>query len=113
VGGYHLLGPNGGRGLLLAGVPGVRPATVTAIGGGAAGANAVQQAVGLGADVTVIDLSLKRLREIAAQYRGAVRTVASTRYEIERSVIESDLVIGAVLVPGAKAPKLVTHDMVE
>jgi len=113
VGGYHLLGPNGGRGLLLAGVPGVRPAKVTVIGGGAAGANAVQQAVGLGADVTVIDLSLKRLREIDAQYRGAVRTVASTRYEIERSVIESDLVIGAVLVPGAKAPKLVTHDMVE
>jgi len=113
VGGYHLLGTNGGRGTLLAGVPGVRPAKVTVIGGGAAGSNAVQQAVGLGADVTVIDLSLKRLREIDAIYRGTVRTVVSNRYEIERSVIESDLVIGSVLVPGAKAPKLVTHDMIE
>jgi alanine dehydrogenase len=112
VGGYHLLGPSGGRGLLLAGVPGVRPAKVAVIGAGAAGANAVHQAVGLGADVTVLDLSLRRLREIDDQYRGAVKTVASSRYEIERTVIEADLVIGAVLIPGAKAPKLVTHDLV-
>lgn len=113
VGGYHLLGSNGGRATLLAGVPGVRPAKVTIIGGGMAGLNAVQQAVGAGADVTVIDLSLRRLREIDDIYRGAVRTVASSAYEIERAVVESDLVIGSVLIPGAKAPKLVTHAMVE
>jgi len=113
VGGYHLLGFNGGRATLLAGVPGVAPARVTVIGGGMAGSNAVQQAVGLGADVTVIDLSIRRLRELDETYRGGVRTLASTAYAIERAVIESDLVIGAVLVPGAKAPKLVTHAMVE
>lgn len=112
AGGYHLLGSQGGRGVLLAGVPGVRPAKVTVIGGGAAGSNAVAQAVGVGADVTVLDLSLPRLRAIDDQYRGAVRTVASSAYEIERSVLEADLVIGAVLIPGAKAPKLVSHDLV-
>ncbi|OJX65632.1 MAG: alanine dehydrogenase [Micrococcales bacterium 73-13] len=112
VGGYHLLGPNGGRGLLLGGVPGVRPARVAVLGAGAAGSNAVQQAVGLGADVTVLDLSLRRLRELDDQYRGAVRTVASSRYEIERTVQEADLVIGAVLIPGAKAPKLVSRELV-
>ncbi len=112
VGGYHLLASNGGRGLLLAGVPGVRPAKVAVIGAGAAGGNAVQQAVGLGADVTVLDLSLPRLRAIDDQYRGAMKTVASSRYEIERTVIDADLVVGAVLIPGAKAPKLVTHDLV-
>ena len=112
VGGTQLLKPHGGRGLVLGGVPGVRPARVTVIGAGAAGANAVHQAAGLGADVTVLDLSLARLREIDAQYRGTVHTVASNGYEIESAVLDADLVIGAVLVPGAKAPKLVTHDLV-
>jgi alanine dehydrogenase len=112
AGGYHLLGSQGGRGVLLAGVPGVRAAQVAVIGGGMAGANAVAQAVGLGADVTVLDLSLPRLREIDDLYRGRVRTVASSAYEIERALLDADLVIGAVLIPGAKAPKLVSHDLV-
>jgi len=113
VGGYHLLGFNGGRSTLLGGVPGVRPAKVAVIGAGIAGGNAVAQAVGLGADVTVLDVSIPRLREFDDRYRGAVTTVASNAYEIERTLLESDLVIGAVLIPGAKAPKLVTHELVE
>ncbi|QEV98964.1 alanine dehydrogenase [Microbacterium caowuchunii] len=112
AGGHHLLGSQGGRGVLLGGVPGVPPAKVTVIGGGMAGSNAVAQAVGLGADVTVLDLSIPRLRELDDLYRGAIRTVTSSAYAIERSVLEADLVIGAVLVPGAKAPKLVSHDLV-
>ncbi len=112
VGGYHLLGSHGGRGSLLGGVPGVRPAKVAVIGAGISGGNAIAQAVGMGADVTVLDLSLPRLREVDAQYRGAVTTVASSAYEIERTVAEADLVIGAVLVPGARAPRLVTREMV-
>ncbi|MEV7692298.1 alanine dehydrogenase [Microbacterium sp. NPDC089189] len=112
-GSYHLLGSQGGRGVLLGGVPGVRPAQVAVIGGGIAGSNAVAQAVGLGADVTVLDVSLPRLRELDDRYRGAVRTVASSAYEIERTVHDADLVIGAVLIPGAKAPHLVSHETVE
>jgi alanine dehydrogenase len=113
TGGYHLLGSQGGRGVLLAGVPGVRPAKVAVIGGGIAGSNAVAQAVGLGADVTVLDISIPRLRQLDDLYRGAVRTVASSAYEIERTVLDADLVIGAVLIPGAKAPHLVSHEIVE
>lgn len=112
AGSYHLLGSQGGRGVLLGGVPGVRPAKVTVIGAGMAGSNAIAQAVGLGAEVCVLDLSLPRLREIDDQYRGRVRTIASSSYEIERAVLEADLVIGAVLIPGAKAPKLVSHELV-
>lgn len=112
VGAYHLMGPHGGRGLLLGGVPGVRPAKVTVLGGGVAGWNAVDQAVGLGASVTVIDLSVPRLRHFDDIFGGRVNTVASSVYEIERSVLESDLVIGSVLVPGARAPKLVTRELV-
>ncbi len=112
VGAYHLMGPHGGRGLLLGGVPGVRPARVTVLGGGVAGWHAVDQAVGLGATVTVIDLSVPRLRHFDNIFGGRVSTVASSAYEIERSVLESDLVIGSVLVPGERAPKLVTLDLV-
>ena len=112
VGAYHLMGPHGGRGVLLGGVPGVRPANVTVLGGGVAGWNAVDQAVGLGANVTVIDLSVPRLRHFDDIFGGRVTTVVSSSYEIERSVIESDLVIGSVLVPGARAPKLVTRELV-
>ncbi len=112
VGSYHLMGSQGGRGVLLGGVPGVRPAKVTVIGGGMAGENAVQQAVAAGADVTVLDLSIPRLRHLDEVYAGRVKTVVSNAYEVERSVLEADLVIGAVLVPGAKAPKLVSHDLV-
>ncbi len=112
VGSYHLMGSQGGRGVLLGGVPGVRPAKVVVIGGGMAGENAVQQAVAAGADVTVLDLSIPRLRHLDEVYAGRVKTVVSNAFEVERSVLEADLVIGAVLVPGAKAPKLVSHELV-
>jgi alanine dehydrogenase len=111
-GGHHLLRPQGGRGLLLAGVPGVAPAKVTIIGGGVAGSNALAQAAGLGADVTVLDLSIPRLRQLDDHYRGAIKTVVSSAYALERAVMEADLVIGAVLVPGTKAPTLVSRQLV-
>ncbi|WP_166870526.1 alanine dehydrogenase [Salinibacterium sp. ZJ450] len=112
VGANAMLKPNGGPGLLLPGVPGTYPSRVVVLGGGVAGTNATALAVGLGADVTVLDTNLQRLRELDAQYAGRIRTVASNGYEIERAVLAADLVIGSVLVPGAKAPKLVTNDMV-
>ncbi len=112
VGSYHLMGAHGGRGVLLGGVPGVRPAQVTIIGAGQAGANALGQAYASGADVTILDLSIPRLRHIDEVYAGKVKTVVSNAFEIERSVLEADLVIGAVLLPGKKAPKLVSHDLV-
>jgi len=111
-GGHHLLRFNGGRGLLLGGVPGVRPARVVVIGAGIAGANAVAQAVGLGAHVTVLDISVARLRQLDSLYAGRITTVVSNSYEVERAVLDADLVIGAVLVPGAKAPTLVPHSLV-
>lgn len=113
MGGYHLLGPQGGSAKLLAGVPGVPPAKVAVIGGGIAGWNAVAQAVGLGADVTVLDISLPRLREFDDIYHGRVHTVASTAHAVAAATADADLVIGSVLVPGARAPKLVTHEAVE
>lgn len=112
VGAYHLMAPQGGRGVLLPGVPGVRPAQVTILGAGVAGANALAQAVGMGAQVTVLDLSLPRLRRLDDLFGGRVHTVASSAYEVERAVTEADLVIGAVLVPGARAPRLVTRELV-
>ena len=112
VGAYHLMRFNGGRGVLPGGVPGVAPAKVVVIGGGVAGCNAAQIAVGMGAEVTVLDVNLERLRQIDALYRGRVRTLYSTAYAIEQAVLEADLVIGAVLIPGAKAPKLVSEDLV-
>ncbi|MCU1529940.1 MAG: alanine dehydrogenase [Frondihabitans sp.] len=112
VGSYHLMGAHGGRGVLLGGVPGVRPAKVTIIGAGQAGTNALGQAYASGADVTILDLSIPRLRHIDEIYGGKVKTVVSNAFEIEQSVLEADLVIGAVLLPGKKAPKLVSHDLV-
>jgi alanine dehydrogenase len=112
VGSYHLMRSGGGRGVLLGGVPGVRPARVVVIGAGVAGTNAVAMAYGLHADVTVLDLSLRRLREVDEHYHGQVKTLASSKLEIEQTLLEADLVIGAVLVPGAKAPTLVSHDLV-
>ena len=102
----------GGRGVLLGGVPGVRPASVVVIGAGVAGQNAVAMAVGLGAEVTVLDLDLAKLRRIDERYAGRVRTVASNAHEVEKACLEADLVIGAVLVPGARAPRVVTNDLV-
>ncbi|MFD1712855.1 alanine dehydrogenase [Amnibacterium flavum] len=112
VGQTTMLKPNGGPGLLVPGVPGTRPAKVVVLGGGVAGTNSVSVAVGLGADVTVLDTNLFRLRELDALYAGRVKTVASNSYEIERALLEADLVIGSVLLPGAKTPKLVSNDLV-
>jgi alanine dehydrogenase len=101
----------GGRGLLLGGVPGVEPARVVVIGGGVVGTQATRMALGLGAEVTVIDRSLPRLRELDALFAGRVRTRYSTAHAIEEEVFAADVVIGAVLIPGASAPKVVTREM--
>jgi alanine dehydrogenase len=112
VGANVMLKPSGGPGLLVPGVPGTHPAKVVVLGGGVAGTNAVSVAVGLGADVTVLDTNIQRLRELDALYAGRVRTIASNGFEIERALLDADMVIGSVLVPGAKAPKLVSNDLV-
>ena len=112
VGAQCLQKAAGGRGMLLGGVPGVAPAKVVVIGGGVSGTHAVEMAHGFRADVTVIDRSIRRLRELDEQFLGAVKTLFSTTESIEREVIDADLVIGAVLLPGAAAPKLVTKEMV-
>lgn len=112
AGASTLLKPNGGRGVLMAGVPGTHPADVVVIGGGVAGSNAIAMAVGMHSNVTVLDTNLNRLREIDELYAGRVRTVASNVLEVEQAVTNADLVIGAVLVPGAKAPTLVSNELV-
>ena len=103
--------PNGGRGVLLGGVPGVKPGKVTVIGGGVVGTEAARMAVGIGAEVTVLDRSLPRLRVLDDMFRGRVRTRYSTRDSVLEEVCSADAVIGAVLIPGAAAPKLVTREM--
>lgn len=112
VGANTLMKPAGGIGLLVPGVPGTRAAKVVVLGGGVAGTNAISVAVGLGAEVTVLDTNLVRLKELDALYAGRIRTLASNSLEIERACLEADLVIGSVLIPGAKAPKLVSLDLV-
>lgn len=112
VGAQTLMRQNGGNGMLMSGVPGTRPAKVAVIGAGVAGANAVAIAIGMGAEVTVLDTNLYRLRELDDFYAGRLRTIVSNTYELNRAVSDADLVIGAVLIPGAKAPKLVTNAMV-
>ncbi len=112
VGAFALMKPSGGRGVLPGGVPGVAPARVVVIGGGVAGVNAATIAVGMGADVQILDTNVDRLRQIDAQFQGRLRTLASNSFAIEQAVREADLVIGAVLVPGAAAPKLVSNALV-
>lgn len=112
VGAQYLTRTHGGRGLLLGGVPGVAPAKVAVIGGGIVGTNSAQMALGLGAEVTILDVSMDRLRYLDHVLHGRMRTMASNKQNLEDVVAESDLVIGAVLIPGAKAPKLVTEEMV-
>ena len=103
--------PTGGRGVLLGGVPGVRPAKVVVLGGGVVGTHAARMAVGLGTEVSIIDRSLPRLRQLDELFVGRVRTLASTLDTIESEVLAADVMIGAVLVPGASAPKLVSREM--
>ena len=112
VGAFALQNANGGRGMLVGGVTGVAPAKVVILGGGVAGANAAAMAVGLQADVTVLDKSIARLRELSAEFRGRARMLMASRQNILQETLPADLVIGAVLVPGAAAPKLLTRDMV-
>lgn len=112
VGASTLMKPAGGMGHLVPGVPGTAPAKVVVLGGGVAGTNATSVAVGLGAEVTVLDTNLVRLKELDALYAGRIKTAASNSLEIERACLEADLVIGSVLIPGAKAPKLVSLDLV-
>ncbi|MBD3654337.1 alanine dehydrogenase [Kangiella sp.] len=104
---------NGGRGMLLGGVPGVQPAKVVVIGGGVVGTNAIKMAVGMGARVIVLDRNVNALRRIDAEFGSQVETVYSSHDSLEKHVISADLVIGGVLIPGAAAPKLVTEDMVK
>lgn len=112
IGAQFLEKPHGGIGILLGGVPGVRRGKVTVIGGGVVGTNAAKIAVGLGADVTIIDMNADRLRQLDDLFGSSVNTLMSNPLTIAESVAESDLVIGAVLIPGAKAPKLVTEEMI-
>jgi alanine dehydrogenase len=112
VGASALQKPNGGRGVLMGGVPGVSPAKVLVIGGGVAGLNAAVIAMGMGADVTIVDRSLPRLAYIDTIYAGRIKTLASSFHAVDRELKTADLVIGAVLVHGAKAPKLVSNAQV-
>nr|HBS75126.1 alanine dehydrogenase [Microbacterium sp.] len=112
VGANAMMSPQGGPGILVPGVPGTRSAEVVILGGGVAGTNAAAVSVGLGARVTILDTNIQRLRELDALYAGRVRTTVSNRFEIELAVSEANLVIGSVLVPGAKAPKLVSNELV-
>ncbi|MFF7476391.1 alanine dehydrogenase [Streptomyces sp. NPDC008092] len=112
VGAYHLMRAAGGRGVLPGGVPGVLPAKAVVIGGGVSGWNAVQIAIGMGFDVTLLDRDINKLREADRIFGTKVKAVMSNSFELEKACLEADLVVGAVLIPGAKAPKLVTNELV-
>ncbi len=112
VGAYHLMRAHGGRGVLMSGVPGVDPADVVVIGGGTAGYNAARVANGMGASVTVLDVDIDKLRRLDVEFGGRIRTRYSSAYELAEIVERADLVIGAVLVPGARAPRLVSNSLV-
>lgn len=112
AGAYHLMRSHGGRGVLMGGVPGVKPADVVVIGAGTAGYNAARVANGMGASVTVLDVNINKLRLLDAEFGGQVRTRYSSAYELEGTVTRADLLIGAVLLPGGKAPELVSNSLV-
>jgi alanine dehydrogenase len=112
VGAHHLQSDGGGRGVLMGGVSGVYAAKVVVLGAGVSGMNAAAIALGMQAEVLLVDKNISRLRQADAIYQGHLQTVASNAYEIERAVLDADLVIGAVLVPGAKAPMLISNDLV-
>lgn len=111
VGATQLEKPHGGRGVLLGGIPGVECANVVVIGGGIVGTNAAKMALGMGANVTIVDVNIERLRYLDDVLHGRLQTLASSRENIRRVLSSADLVIGSVLIPGARAPKLVTRDM--
>lgn len=113
IGAQFLEKPHGGKGVLLGGVPGVAPGEVVIIGGGIVGTNAIKIAVGFGASVTVLDVSPDRLRQLDDMFGGRIRTLMSNSYNIAEAVKKADLLIGAVLIPGARAPRLVTEEMVK
>jgi len=113
VGAYHLMRQGGGRGVLMGGVSGVYAAKVVVIGAGVAGMNAAAIALGMQAEVLLLDKNINKLREADRIYQGHLQTVASNLFEVERAVLDADLVIGAVLVPGAKAPQLISNDLVK
>jgi alanine dehydrogenase len=113
LGARFLESASGGKGILLGGVPGVEPARVTIIGGGIVGVNAAKMAIGLGADVTLLDINLDRLRQLDDGFNGRLKTVVSNEATIKEAVSKADLLIGAVLVPGARAPRLVSEEMVK
>ncbi len=112
AGAHNLEKAQGGNGVLLGGVPGVEPARVMVIGGGVVGINAARMAMGLGADVTLLDRDLNRLKELDLHFVGRLKTVYSTKEAVERYALEADLVVGAVLIPGASAPKLISRELV-
>ncbi|MTE18405.1 alanine dehydrogenase [Streptomyces sp. TRM43335] len=112
VGAYHLMRSAGGRGVLPGGVPGVAAGRAVVIGGGVSGWNATQIAVGMGFHVTLLDKDVRKLREADRIFGTRVRTITSNAYELEKAVLDADLVIGAVLIPGARAPKLVSNELV-
>ena len=112
VGAYHLMAQGGGRGTLMGGVSGVHAARVVVIGAGVSGMNAAAIALGMQAEVLLLDRNIDKLRDADRIYQGHLQTIASNSYEVERAVLDADLVIGAVLVPGAKAPTVVSNDLV-
>src|SRR5690625_3951133 len=113
IGAQYLEKSKGGKGILLSGIPGVKRGKITVIGGGVVGTNAAKRAVGLGANVTIIDLSPERLKQLDELFGGSVNTIISNPMNIGEEVADADLVIGAVLIPGSRAPKLVTEEMVK
>lgn len=113
IGAQFLEKPKGGKGVLLGGVPGVAPAEVVIVGGGIVGTNAAKMAIGLGANVTLLDISADRLRGLDDQFHGRLKTIMSNSYNIAEAVKKADLLVGAVLIPGARAPRLVTEEMVK
>lgn len=112
IGAHFLEKSSGGKGVLLGGVPGVEPGRVTIVGGGTVGVNAAKMAIGLGADVTLLDINADRLRRLDDQFAGRLKTLMSDKHNLETAVARADLLVGAVLIPGARAPKLVTENMV-
>ncbi|MGX2960371.1 alanine dehydrogenase [Peribacillus sp. JNUCC 23] len=113
IGAQFLEKPKGGKGVLIGGVPGVAPAEVVIIGGGIVGTNAAKMALGLGASVTLIDINANRLRQLDDQFQGRLKTLVSNSFSIAQAVKKADLLVGAVLIPGARAPRLVTEEMVK